>query len=370
MIIAIDASRAVKPHPTGTELYSLRLIEELAKLESPHTFWLYTPTPPPARLAKLPAHFVWKVIPFRRLWTQIRLALALWQDKPDLLFVPAHVPPFLASLPTVVTIHDLAYRLFPEAYSLFNRWYSVVADRLILNRARAVIVPSQSTRHDLLKLYRSQAAKIQVIPLGYDQPKASSAKELPADIKALQPYFLMIGRLETRKNTALAIEAFGQFKAHNPQLPHWLVLVGKPGHGYEAIQEAIARLTPDQQQSIVQVGYVDDATRNHYLVGAQVFLYPSLYEGFGLPLLEAMATGVPIITSDAASMPEVVDDAAILVNPHTPNELVKAMELLAINQLSRQQIIQRGKDRVRQFNWSKTAELTHQLLSSLEGEDK
>ncbi len=359
MIIAVDASRALRPHPTGTELYSARIIEYLAKIDKTNRYILYSPTQP-THFPTLPANWQWKIIPWRRLWSQIRLVLALAYDKPDLLFVPAHVLPLFCRIKSVVVVHDLAFELFPEAYSWFDRWYLRYSVSVAVARAKRIITPSQATKNDLLKLYTADAEKITVIPLGID--KTIKSVPIAEKIKAIQPFFLMVGRLEARKNTARVIEAFGLLRAREPKIMLKLVLIGKPGEGYTFVEAAIMRLPDAIRCDIIELGYIDHATLIQYQAAAVAFIYPSLYEGFGLPLLEAMQAGLPIITSNTGSIPEVVDDAAIIIDPLSTTELVEAMSILATNKLSRQQISKRGRERVKQFSWEKTAAATLKVL--------
>lgn len=362
MLIAIDASRAVRLQPTGTELYSRRLIEELAKLDTQNTYYLYTPIEPPRSFPELPANFHWKVIPFPRLWSHIRLSFALLQDRPDVLFVPAHVIPLYAPKNTVVTLHDFAYEIFPESYSPFARWYLRYSSRRATRKAKAILVPSQSTKQDLVKFYQASANKIYVTYLGIDVEDWQPITSIPKEIKALQPFFLMIGRLETKKNTARVIKAFGRLRQKQPDTSIKLILIGKPGQGYEAVKAAKARLSKAVAKDIIQPGYVKDKDLRNCLAAATALLYPSLYEGFGLPLLQAMAMGTPVVASDISSIPEVVGDAAILIQPESVDEIVKAMTVLLDNDLTGKQLASRGKEQVKQFSWTKTAETTLKVL--------
>lgn len=361
MVIAIDASRAIRPQPTGTERYSARIIEYLAKIDQVNTYLLYTPTPPPDSFPKLPDNFHWKIIPFPRLWTHLRLSFALWRDKPDVLFVPAHVLPLYTPPKTIITIHDLAYEIFPEAYDGFSRWYNRISDSRAAKVATKIITPSQATRQDLIKFFQAEPNKIVAIPLAVDEPTAERVP-VPTEIKKLGPFFLMVGRLETRKNTAHAITAFALLKEKYPELPHKLILVGKPGYGYETVRQTIESLPAKLQSEVVEVGYTSSDDLKAYRQAATAFVYPSIYEGFGLPLLEAMAAGLPIIAGDSSSVPEVVDDAAILVNPVSIDELVAAMHTMATSDLSRKQIANRGRVRVKEFTWEKTARATLKVL--------
>jgi glycosyltransferase involved in cell wall biosynthesis len=262
----------------------------------------------------------------------------------------------------VVTIHDLAYEVFPEAYGLFARWYLRYAARRAVAQATAIITPSEATKHDLIKVNQAPAAKITAIHHGFDAAHFSDTVTIPPEIRQLQPFFLMLGRLETRKNTARAIEAFGLMRQRNPEIKSKLILIGKPGFGYDAVQEAKAGLPSQLAQDIIELGYSDDAMVRVYMRAATTFLYPSLYEGFGIPLLEAMAAGSPIITSDISSNPEVVDDAAVLVDPESVEDVAQVMTIFATDKLSRDQVRERGKVRLNHFSWEKCATETHRVL--------
>lgn len=364
MLIGIDASRAVRAQPTGTELYSARLIEYLAKIDSENTYYLYSPTEPPQGFLTLPGNFHWRIIPFARAWTHIRLPLALWADKLEVLIIPAHtLPLWCPTRKIIVTLHDTAYELFPEAYSRFERWYQRFAARQAIRRATVIITPSRATKQDLVKLFQAPAEKIVPIHLGVDKERFTETVALPPAVKKLRPYFLMLGRLELRKNTARVIGAYGRLRQENPDLTTKLVLIGKPGYGYGAVEQTKANLPAATVADIKEPGYVRDVIA--YMQGASAFIYPSLYEGFGLPALEAMAAGTPVITSDSSSLPEVVDDAAILVNPESIDELVEAMKLLATDQLTQREISRKGKERVKQFSWGKMARETLEVVQSI-----
>lgn len=359
MRIGIDASRAVRERPTGTELYSARLIQHLAKIDTKNTYYLYTPTAPPSFLRDLPANFHWKIIPFPRLWSHVRLSLALWLDKPDVVFIPAHVIPLYVPGSVIVTIHDLAFDTFPEAYDFLERWYQRFAVKRAVRKAVSIITPSQATKRDIIRLYGAKPNAIRAIPHGVDDTSKESA-DIPSIVKKLRPFFLVIGRLEKRKNVTRIIEAFGRLKKADPSLGTKLVLIGKPGYGYHDITTAKQALPVKIAADIIELGYVEAI--EPYMKAADTFLYPSLYEGFGLPLLEAMMAGTPIITSNISSMPEVVDDAAILVNPESIDELCEAMKILSTSDLSGKQISRRGRERVKEFTWKKTATETLKVL--------
>ncbi len=368
MIIAIDASRAISDQPTGTELYSARIILHLAKIDTNTTYYLYSPKKPTGDLANLPKNFVWKIVPFPKLWSQIRLPLALLADKPDVLFVPSHVIPFFCPVAKlVVTLHDVAYVVFPEAYSPFERWYQNFTARLAIDRAETIITPSEATKRDLIKVFQAVANQIVVIPHGFD-PIHNNSTTSSTDTASLEPYFLTVGRLETRKNTGFLIRAFAKFKKDNPEAKDRLVLIGKPGYGYEAVEKIKNGLPLSTRQAIIETGYVSNTERLAYLKASTAFVFPSLYEGFGIPILEAMAAGTPVITSDVSANPEVADDAAILIDPTSVDDLAHNLALLATDELTRSEIVKKSIVRAKHFSWEKMAKQTYDVLMKVGGQ--
>jgi glycosyltransferase involved in cell wall biosynthesis len=268
--------------------------------------------------------------------------------------------PFYCPFKTVVTLHDIAFEIFPESYSSLNRWYQRFAVKHALRYAQIIITPSQSTRKDLIRIYRANQARINTIYHGFtglDNPAAVSEA-----VDSLRPYFLYVGRLESRKNSYRLVEAFRALSTKRPDLGVRLVLIGKAGYGFNSLQKLITRLPKAVRSEIIMTGYLSDREVATYLKNALSFVFPSLYEGFGIPLLEAMDAGVPVITSDVSSIPEVVDDAAILIDPQKTQDLAQAMELLATNELTRRELIKKGRIQAKKFSWEKAASETLAVL--------
>jgi glycosyltransferase involved in cell wall biosynthesis len=240
--------------------------------------------------------------------------------------------------------------------------------RYSVRSAARVIAVSENTKQDLMRLYRVAGEKVQVVYEGCGQregeaqgraDKGKSEVILPLTAYP-QPYLLFIGRLETRKNIVRMIEAFEQFK-EKTGLPHVLVLAGKPGFGYEKIKDQISKST--YQKAIQEVGYVSESEKWQLLRGADVFLFPSLYEGFGLPVIEAQSVGVPVITSETSSLPEIAGEGALFVDPFDPAALAQAMETLATDPEKRADIIEKATYNVSRFSWATCARRVASLLA-------
>jgi glycosyltransferase involved in cell wall biosynthesis len=371
MLIGIDASRAARARRTGTEAYSLHLIQALVGTECGHRFRLYTPTQIsnlPGPLAQAAAgksqisNFEVHVIPFPRLWTHLRLAWELKRCPPDVLFVPAHVLPLICPVPALVTVHDLGYLHYPETHRRFDRWYLDWTTRRHVRLAARIIADSQATRDDLIRYYRADPARIAVVYPGRDESLARvSDPETVAAVKARygisRDYLLYVGTLQPRKNLVRLVEAFAQIQNSNLQL----VLAGQKGWSYTHLFARVEAL--GLSGAVIFTGYVADDDKAALLSGATALLYPSLYEGFGLPVLEAMACGTPVLTSDVSSLPEVAGEAALLINPLDTEAIAAGMARLVADASLRGSLVERGWSQIRQFSWAKAA---RQVLEAIE----
>ena len=311
MLIGIDASRAVAARRTGTETYSLRLICNLTSLGTGHRFRLYTNGQPPAGLFggdRAAVDVELRAIPFPRLWTHLRLSAEMAVRPPAVLFVPAHVLPLIHPRRSVVTIHDLGYLAYPEAHNPGDRRYLDWSTRWNARRATIVIADSEATRADLIRAYGVDGSKIRVIYLGRDETLAPVRDDrVLAEVRArcgiAAHYLLYVGTLQPRKNLARVIESFARAAAAPAFSGIQLVLAGKKGWLYDDLFAQVER--SGLAGRVLFPGYIEDADLPALLSGALAFVFPSLYEGFGIPVLEAGACGVPVITSNTSSLPEV-----------------------------------------------------------------
>lgn len=360
MVIGIDASRAVGgARQTGTENYARRLIEALLAAGGGRRFRLYFREAPPAGLFRVnPPDVEQRVIPFPRLWTHVRLSYELLRrPRPDVLFVPAHVLPLAHPLPTVVTVHDLGYRYFPDAHPMAQRLYLDWSTRFSARGATRVIADSQATRADLSRFYGIAAEKITVVYPGRDETLADADRGrvrehygLPAE------YLLHVGTLQPRKNLVRLIEAAAALRAHRPGLE--LVLAGRPGWKAGPI---LARAR-EQQGFVRTLDYVPQADLAGLYSGAQAFVFPSLYEGFGFPVLEAMACGTPVVCSNTSSLPEVVGEAALMVAPTDTQALAAAVGRVLDDPSLRAALVAKGLAQAQRFSWARAAAETMQVL--------
>ena len=365
MIIGIDASRTITGQRTGTEAYATFLLQALLPLAAAqnHQIRLYFNQPPSPDLFPKSPQIEHVIIPFPRLWTHLCLAAELHRRPPDLFFTPAHVIPFSYFGPSVATIHDLGYHHFPEAHPWRQLAYLRWSTRHNGRRARRVVADSEATKQDLIQLDGISADKIDVIYPGVD-PTLQPVTDEDVVTAVLRkhnitpPYLLFLSTLQPRKNLERLIQAYA---ASN--LPHQLVLAGKPGWLSDPILAEIANLQSPISQKIVLTGFVDETDKAALLSGATAVLYPSLYEGFGFPVLEAQACGTAVLTATTSSLPEVAGDAALLVDPLETAAITQGMQTLVHDETLRQTLVQKGLENVKRFNWEETAV---QLLQTLE----
>lgn len=256
----------------------------------------------------------------------------------------------------VITICDVTPLLFPAAHGRMNVWHHRFVLPAILKRAASIITISESSKRDIVRIYNVPEEKVTVTCLAADEryrPKPpGTAGEAVMQIP--RPYILNVGTLEPRKNLDGLLRAFAI--ARKRGLPHTLVIAGARGWGKSRLAGLIRELALDD--AVLFTGFVEDRDLPHLYAGAEFFVYPSLYEGFGLPPLEAMACGVPVITSNGSSLPEVTGDAALLVDPRSDGELAGAMVRMAGDAGLRQMLQAKGVERAALFSWERTAEET------------
>lgn len=366
MNIGFDASRANKEAKTGTEWYSYNLLLELAKIDHNNRYFLYTPDGLKGKLKDLPENFNEKVLgwPPKYLWTMLRLSIEMLSHAPDTLFVPAHIIPLIAPLNTVTTIMDVGFLRKPEVYPQKELKYHNFGLKQAIKRANKILTISEFTKKEIIELCGIDPNRIKVIYLGFDtgifKPindqekiiKVLKKYKIPADCR----YIFYVGRLEEKKNTPGLVKAFGKFIRENDNQNIKLVLAGSPGHNYEQIKKLIKEYNISSE--VIETGWVDEGDLPYLYNGSIAFVFPSFYEGFGLPLLEAMSCGTPIIASNIASIPEVAQGSALLFDPNEPEDIKRAMQDIVGSNEKRNELIEKGFKRVRDFSWVKCARET------------
>jgi glycosyltransferase involved in cell wall biosynthesis len=295
--------------------------------------------------------------PWRRIaWEQSALATA--SRKLDLLHGMAFATPLAVACPTVVTVHDLSFLRFPEAFRRANRTYLSLFTRLSARRAARVIVGAESTRRDVIELCGVPAERVITVPYGVTEAFSPAPQAEVAEFRQRkglpERFILFLGTLEPRKNIGRLIQAYAALREREgangtPKL----VIAGGKGWFYESLFSQVAGL--GLSDHVMFTGYVPGEELVWWYRAAFMFVFPSLFEGFGLPVLEALACGAPTVTSNVSSLPEVAGDAALLVDPVNTEALVNAMSRLLNEPDLRCRLSEAGVDQAKRFPWSRTA---------------
>ncbi|MFL5735843.1 MAG: glycosyltransferase family 4 protein [Actinomycetota bacterium] len=381
MRVAIDARPAIDAEKTGVGWYAWHLLHRLP-LVDPETQYLawylhakglfgrkrFFPEAARRNFAEYASRFPARL--FSPVASRLHVPRVEWLAAFDVLFAPNFIPP-PTERPFVVTVHDIAFTLFPEtATHLSPRWHA--GFRGGIERAGRVLVPSAATRDDLVERFAVENDRVRVIPLGVEPARATN----DADVERVRrrfsidgPYVLFVGGIERRKNLPALVRAFASLRQ---DLGISLVLAGgavarDPGASREL--EAAVRALPERVgRRVVATGYVSEQDKAALLSGAEALMYPSTYEGFGFPVLEAMAAGTPVLTSDRSSLPEVAGDAALLVDPSSEEEIARGIERLLTDSELRTRLREAGLERARSFTWDRTARETAEALHAVAAE--
>ncbi len=355
MLFGIDASRAVTNAPTGTENYSRQLIRALLTAQSGFRFRLYTRDVPPGDLFPAARNYDVRTIPFPRLWTHVRLSAEMRSHPPDVLFVPAHVLPPIHPRRSLVTVHDLGYHYFPQAHPAAARRYLDFSTRWNALAASRVIADSVATRDDLVRAYHIDPAKICVVYPALNAEWRNirvpweEIERVTADYHTGDNYIISVGTIHPRKNYVRLLEAM-------TRLPEdlRLVLVGKRGWLDREVYAAVERLNVHERVRFLD--YVPPEDLPALYTGARLAVMPSLYEGFGFPVLEAQACGTPVACSNTSSLPEVAGQAAEFFDPRNVEEMVTAIQHVLQDAARRQELAAAGGENVKRFSWERAAE--------------
>ena len=376
MHIVIDCREWNARSGAGISHYIEGMVKALLKQKTQHYFSLFfsenmflIASQIFAKDTQANCYFVKKSIPF---WSShVLFAQKVMALKPDLFFAPAGQLPLFFRGRSVVTIHDLAIYLHPEWFpgTGIGKWFSTrwIVPRSI-RRASKILAVSESTKNDLLSLFAVPSKKIHVVYPGIDVPHMSL--ELFSLQKKYGSYFLFLGTFEPRKNIGLIIKAFDLFLERHPseQQQVSLMIAGKRGWNYEALIEEIERVNKKYafvgHSVILEKGYVTNQEKWELLQGATLFLFPSFYEGFGIPVLEALSVGVPVITAKNSSLAEIGSQEVVFVSVENPQEMMKAMEHSYILH-ENPSLPEQRKKYASQFSWKRAAKITLEIFESL-----
>jgi glycosyltransferase involved in cell wall biosynthesis len=370
MVIGIDCRTIL--HPQGGEQagighYTHYLVKGLLAQDSTDTFVLFFDHRvkdtgglerfPNVRIRRFPFSRYKRFLPVT--YSHVMIAAFLARENLDVFHAPANILPLSYRGTSVVTLHDLAIYRNPSWFprQIFSTHLLVPQS---LARADQIIAVSESTAVDIETLFNVPRKKISVIHEGVEGfPRRSRvAARVKKKFRIAKPYFLFVGTLEPRKNLPRVIQAYAEFVRREGELARGteFLIAGGKGYRHEAVEEEIREMKVRSRVRLL--GYVSHEEKVELMRGALAFVFPSLYEGFGLPVLEAMQVGTPVIASETSSLSEIVGRAGLLVNPENAEEISRAMGQLTANAKLRRDLARRGKTKAKQFSWEKTARET------------
>jgi len=369
MIIGVDGNEANVREKVGVSVYTFKHLTYFQqKANKNQRFIIFLKNPPHKDLPDETEFYKYKVVKGSFLWSQIFLPLALLKnvfssDRINVFFSPAHYTPRLAFCPIVVTIHDVAYLHFPEEFLKKDLYQLRNWTLYSLKNASKIISVSKTTKKDVMNYYHIPQEKIEVIYNGFEKEFEEHNVESVGETmipKITSPYILYVGTIQPRKNIITLIRAITLLNKTHPDFK--LVITGKKGWLFDQIFKEARDLYLENK--IIFTGYVNEEELVYLYKGAFCFVLPSFYEGFGIPLLEAMSFDCPVISSFSSSLPEVGGEAALYFDPNNYKELADKILMLNSDKTLRQELIIKGKKRTQQFSWSTCAKETLKVLTN------
>ena len=370
MLISIDGFEASAGERVGVGRFEVELLKHISSIDKKNTYRIYTPGTPTPDMPSVSMRWQYRMCSFNRLWSQVALPYYLISDmpKPDVFFSPVHYAPRYCPVPLVVGVMDLSYVYFPDMFNAGDLYKLKNWTKYSVEKADAVIAISKSTGDDILTTYDVEKNNVHVVYPGttgfMNQDVKNRTKTVSAKYSISRDYILYVGTLQPRKNIIRLIEAFQKIKLSNYQINNnnlQLVIVGKKGWLYDDIFQKVK--DAGLEKDVVFTGFVPDEELPLLYEHATCFCLPSLHEGFGFPVLEAMKYGCPVICSNMSSLPEVAGDAGVLVNPESVDDIARGLLIvISLTSGQRKQMIEKGKKQAAKFTWEKAAKQTIEIL--------
>lgn len=360
------------PRRVGSGEYCFQLLSNLNKIDKDNSYIVYLPQSPTADLPKESENWHYKIVGPRKMWTLFGMSLEflLKRSKPDVFFSPTHYLPIFAPEKSVISVLDVSYIRFPELFKATDLNQLTKWTRYSVKKAKAIFTISKASKDDIIKEYGVSEDKVVVTYPGTKfeirNPKSKTNSKFKMQNSELLvekygvkgEYVLFVGTLQPRKNIERLVEAFSKLGKADLEL----VIVGKKGWKFEEILAAPKKFNVEARVKFLES--VTDEDLPAFYKNALCFALPSLYEGFGLPVLEAMRYGCPVVTSNISSLPEAGGDAVLYVDPKNTNDIKEKLELMINDKGLRIKLIEKGYEQVKKFSWEKTARET---LGALEG---
>lgn len=352
MKIAIDGYEANIPNRVGIGRFAYEIVRHIYTANTKHTFDIYLPSAPLPHMPKETANWKYHLVWPRKFWTFIGLPYAITQDHPDVVFSPTHYIPRWVAIPRVMAIMDVSYLKFPELFRPQDFHKLVNWTAYSVRHAAKIITISAFSKNAIIEAYGVPRDRVVVA-----YPGLSMGHKSISNKQGRKQCILSVGTLQPRKNFVRLIEAFAALADKTIEL----VIVGKKGWLYNEILDAPGRFGVERRVRFLD--FVQDHELPSLYKNAACFALPSLYEGFGLPVLEAMSYGVPVVVSNTSSLPEIAGDAGIYVDPESVDSIAKGLtRALTENNADR---IKKGKERAKMFTWDKAAEQVMKVLEEV-----
>ena len=359
------------PNRVGSSEFCYQLLINLFNLDKKNKYTIFLPAEPSSDMPKEEEGWKYEVFSSKKLWTMIGLSkkLSAYKNKIDVFFSPTHYLPLGISVPSVISILDVSYLYFPNLFKKKDLYQLKIWGRYSIKKAKKIITISESSKNDIIKAYGVSEARVEVVYPGIKQ--VLSMTDLKEKFGISSSYILFVGTLQPRKNIARLIEAFSTLVLSSKYKEESikdlkLVIVGKKGWKYEEILKAPEKFGVKERVKFLD--FVENEDLPGLYKNALCFCLPSLYEGFGLPILEAMQYGCPVITSNVSSLPEAGGDAALYCNPEDVDDITKNLKLITENLKLREEMIKKGYEQVKKFSWEKTARKTLDVLQEIGNE--
>jgi len=366
MIIGIDGNEANIEKRVGSNQYAFELMKALYKLKNRYQWIIYLRDKPLADMPLARKDWEYRVFGPKKFWTQWRLPLDLYlhEPRPDIFFSPGHYSPRFCPAPLVVSIMDLGYLRFPEQFTKRDLYQLTSWTACSIKKASHLFAISESTKNDIIKRYQIAEKKISVTYPGYNEKNFQfpisnfQINKVKKKYKISGDYLLFLSTLKPGKNIERLIEAFSIIN-HQSSIIN-LVIAGRKGWLYQTIFDKVKELGLTKR--VIFTGFVDEEEVPALMAGAKVFVLPSFWEGFGIPVVEAMACGVPVVVSNAGSLPEVVGEAGVVVDPYQSEDIARGIKEAIDN---RDELVKKGLEQVKKFSWEKCARETLEVLEKL-----
>lgn len=360
MIVGIDGNEANVQKRVGIGEYAFELLIQFSRLNfkiHDLKFVIYLKNNPLSDFPKENDNWEYRVIGPKKFWTQIGLPkdLYLHSPRPDVFFTPSHYAPRFSPIPTAISIMDLSYIKFPNLFKKSDLYQLKNWTKYSVKKASKIFTISLASKNDIIKEYKLPQNKVVVTYPGLREIEANKSK------LSMNKYILFVGTLQPRKNIVRLVEAFSRIEDKYPELK--LLIVGKKGWFFEDIIESPKRF--GVQNKVEFLDFVKDEDMPDLYKNAQCFVLPSLYEGFGLPVLEAMKNGCPVVLSNVSSLPEAGGDAALYVDPENVNDIATKIDKVLSDAKLRSEMIKKGREQVKKFSWEKTAKETLKVLEEI-----